>query len=139
MAAMALLDGEPGSLTSEQVDAHVAGCDGCHGALAGLRTLHAHLNRVDYSDHLDVDLWPVIHQHVASGSPRQALRESGAIIGLTAVLCAWRLAQLLLDLPAPVVNSVVPLAMIVVVLWHFTGDPFAIRVSSHQLQGGGAS
>ena len=80
----------------------------------------------------------MIHQHVASSSPHRVLRESRAILGLSAALGAWRLAQLLLDLPAPVVNSVVPLALIVVVLWYFTGDPFAIRASSQQLQREGA-
>ena len=138
MAAMARLDGEPAGPGSERIDAHVAGCDACQGALAGLTTLHANLNRVEYYDHPDVDLWPMIHQHVASSSPHRVLRESGAILGLSAALGAWRLAQLLLDLPAPVVNSVVPLALIVVVLWYFTGDPFAIRASSQQLQREGA-
>ena len=138
MAAMARLDGEPAALTPEQVDAHIAGCDACRDALAGLATLHARLNRVDY-DRLDVDLWPVIHRRVAPRTSRQLLRESGAIVGLTVVLGAWRLAQLLLELPAPVVNSVVPLVLIVLVLRQLTGDPFAIRVTSHQLQREGTS
>jgi Putative zinc-finger len=138
MAAMARLDGEPAGLTSEQVDAHIAGCAACQGALDGLTTLHANLNRGDYYDHLDVDLWPVIHRRVDPRSPHPVLRESVAILGLAAVLGGWRLAQLLLDLPAPVVNSVVPLAMIVVVFWRFAGDPFAIRVSPHQLEREGA-
>jgi hypothetical protein len=85
-----------------------------------------------------VDLWPMIHRRIAPSTPHQVLRESGAILGLTVVLGAWRLAQLLLDLPAPVVNSVVPLVLIVVVLRRLTGDPFAIKVSSHQLQREGA-
>ena len=138
MAAMARLDGEPAALTPEQVDAHIAGCDACQDALAGLATLHARLNRVDY-DRLDVDLWPVIHRRVAPRTSRQLLRESGAIVGLTVMLGAWRLAQLLLELPAPVVNSVVPLVLIVLVLRQLTGDPFAIRVTSHQLQREGTS
>ena len=138
MAAMARLDGEPAALTPEQVDTHVAGCDACQDALASLTALHARLNRVDY-DHLDVDLWSMIHQRVAPGTPRQVLRESWAIVGLAVVLGAWRLAQLLVELPAPVVNSVVPLVVIVLVLRQLTGDPFAIRVASHQLQREGMS
>jgi hypothetical protein len=69
-------------------------------------------------------------------SPHLLHRERGAIIGLAAGLGMWRLAQLLLDLPGPVVNSVVPLALIVLVLWRFTGDPFAIRVTPLQLERG---
>jgi len=47
----------------------------------------------------------------------------------------WRLAQLLVDLPAPVVNSTVPLVLVVLALWRFVGDPFAIQVSSHRFHG----
>jgi anti-sigma factor RsiW len=138
MAAMARLDGEAPALTPEQVDAHIAGCDACQHALAGLTTLHTQLNRVDY-DHLDMDFWPIIHQRVAPSTPRRPLRESWAIVGLAVVLGAWRLAQLLVELPAPVVNSVVPLVLIVLVLRQLTGDPFAIRVASRQLQREGTS
>ena len=52
------------------------------------------------------------------------------------MLVAWRLAQLLLDVPAPVVNSVVPLALIVVVLRRLAGDPFALRLSPCEFQAG---
>ena len=147
MAAMARLDGEPAGLTSDQVDAHVTGCDTCRAALADLTTLYAALDRVA-DDQLDVDLWPTIHRRIAPSTPHHrvasslglpaVLRESRAILGLAVVLGAWRLAQLLLDVPAPVVNSVVPLVLIVVMLRRLTGDPFAIKVSSHQLQREGA-
>ncbi|HUF26026.1 MAG TPA: zf-HC2 domain-containing protein [Gemmatimonadaceae bacterium] len=143
MAALAALDGERAGLTSHDVEAHLADCVSCRTALAGLATLHADLGRVDY-ERLDVDLWPVLERRVAVDVPHRAgrgdstRREVGAILGLTVVLVAWRLAQLLLDLPAPVVNSVVPLALVVFVLRWLTGDPFAIRLSSLELQQKGA-
>ena len=79
-----------------------------------------------------------------SGSASPPTRRLGrqrfaALLGLTAALVAWRLAQLLLDWPAPVVNSIVPFALVVVVLWRLTGDPFAIRSSSHLRQQEGVS
>ena len=137
MAALARLDGEPAPLTSEEVDAHAASCGACRAALPGLTVLHAALDRVDY-ERLDVDLWPTLRQRLAPDTS-QRTAEIGSILGLTAVLVAWRLAQLLLDWPAPVVNSVVPLALIVLVLRRLTGDPFAIRSSSQLLQQEGAS
>jgi hypothetical protein len=136
MAVLARLDGEPARLTPEEVDAHTASCGACQTALAGLTALHAALDRVDY-ERLDVDLWPTVQRRLAPGSSYR--REGAAILGLAAVLVAWRLAQLLLDWPAPVVNSVVSLAMIVVVLRRLTGDPFAIRSASHLLQQEGVS
>jgi anti-sigma factor RsiW len=138
MAALARLDGEAATLTFEEIDAHVASCHACRAAVADLTTLHAHLDHLDYGQ-IDVDLWPMVHSRAAATSPHPSRRESGAILGLTAVLITWRLAQLLLDLPAPVINSVVPLALIILVLWRVTGDPFSIRVTPFQLEREGAS
>ncbi len=138
MAAMARLDGEAAALTPEQVDAHLAVCDACRDAVASLTTLQTQLDGVDY-EHLDTDLWPEVQRRVAQGMSRPGVRESRAIIGLAIVLGAWRLAQLLAGLPAPVINSLVPLVLIVVVLRQVIGDPFGIRVTPHQLQQEGTS
>ena len=92
---------------------------------------------MDY-ERLNVDLWPAVRQRLAADSAYRAA-EIRALLGLTAALVAWRLAQLLLDWPAPVVNSIVPLVLIVVVLRRLTGDPFAIRSSSQFRQQEGAS
>jgi predicted anti-sigma-YlaC factor YlaD len=137
MAALARLDGEPARLTSEEVDAHAAGCTACQAALADLAGLHAALGRVEY-ERLDVDLWPAVRQRITSDSSHR-VAEIRVLLVLTAALVAWRLAQLLLDWPAPVVNSIVPLALIFVVLRRLTGDPFAIQNSSHLLQQEGTS
>ena len=137
MAALARLDGEPAHLTSEEVDAHITGCGACHAAVAGFTALHGSLERVDY-ERLNVDLWPaVLHRLAADSLHRTA--EISALLGLTAALVAWRLAQLLLEWPAPVVNSIVPLVLIVMVLRRLTGDPFAIRSASHLRQQEGVS
>jgi anti-sigma factor RsiW len=137
MAALARLDGETPRLTAEEVDAHSAGCAACRAALADLTALHGSLERMDY-ERLEVDLWPAVRKGLAAGSPDRSA-ESSALLALTAVLMAWRLAQLLLDWPVPVVNAIVPLALIVVVLCRITGDPFAIKSSSHLRQQEGVS
>jgi predicted anti-sigma-YlaC factor YlaD len=137
MAALARLDGEPARLTSEDVDAHTAGCGACQAALAGLTALHGSLEREDY-ERLNVDLWPAVRQRLDRDSAHRAA-EIWALGGLTAALVAWRLAQLLLEWPAPVVNSIVPLVLIVVVLRWITGDPFAIQSASHLRQQEGVS
>ena len=137
VAALARLDGEPARLTAEEVHAHAARCEACQAALADFAALHGALDRVDY-ERLDVNLWPTVRQRLDADASYRA-SESGALLGLTAALVAWRLAQLLLEWPAPVINSIVPLALIVVVLRWLTGDPFAIRTSSHLLHQEGAS
>jgi predicted anti-sigma-YlaC factor YlaD len=133
IAVLARLDGERADVAPDQVDAHVAHCPSCRAAIAGLEAIHGDLARVDY-ERLDIDLWPILEPRVAAEAPTAASRELRGIVGLTAVLVAWRLAQLVLDLPAPVINSIVPLALIVLVLRRTTGDPFAIRRSLRQLQ-----
>ena len=138
LAALARLDGESAELSAEEIDGHIAGCRACQLALAGLSSVHAGLGRMDF-ERLDVDLWPSIASHVRASRPHRSRWEHGVILGLTAVLVAWRLAQLLIDVPAPVVNSIVPLALIVIVLRWIARDPFALQVSSSQFQEKGAS
>lgn len=133
LAAQALLDGERSGVTSREIQAHTADCDACRAALADLAAVHAALGRIDY-EALDVDLWSGLRPQIALERPRPTPAEGTAILGLSGVLIAWRLAQLLLDVPAPVINSVVPLAAVVVVLWRLAGDPFAVQLSLNQIQ-----
>lgn len=137
MAAMAHLDGERADLTPEEVEAHVAGCAGCRAAVAALTTLQSRLNGLD-DEVLNVEMWPGVRNAITAGAP-PAQPERRLVLALASVLILWRLAQLSIDLPAPVVNSVVPLALTVLVLWRVTGDPFAIQVTTHQLQREGVS
>jgi anti-sigma factor RsiW len=132
MAAMARLDGEHADLTAAEVEAHVAGCAECRGAVAGLTALQTPLNTLDY-ERLDVDVWPGVRRGIAPGAP-PVRSESLFVLALAAMLALWRLAQLSIDLPAPVVNSVVPLALTVLVLWRVVGDPFAIQGTTDQFQ-----
>jgi predicted anti-sigma-YlaC factor YlaD len=131
VAAMARLDGEPFGLSSDEIEMHIAVCRPCAMEIAALSALHADLTRADY-ERLELDLWPTLEPTVNLIVRRR--REGRTILALAAVLVVWRLAQLLLDLPGPVLNSVVPLAIVMVVLRRLTGDPFAIQPSTHQLQ-----
>jgi predicted anti-sigma-YlaC factor YlaD len=130
MATMARLDGEEATMTAGEIDAHLAGCAECRAAVAALTTLQPRLDRLHYES-LDIDLWPGVRQAITA---RQTRSERPFVLVLAAALALWRLAQLSIDLPAPVVNSVVPLALTVLVLWRVAGDPFSIQVTAHQLQ-----
>jgi predicted anti-sigma-YlaC factor YlaD len=132
MAAMAHVDGERADLTAAEVEAHLAGCAECRAAVVAMTALQSQLDGLDYES-LDADVWPGVQSAIAS-SASHAQPERQFVLALASVLVLWRLAQLSIDLPAPVVNSVVPLALTVLVLWRVTGDPFAIQVTTHQLQ-----
>lgn len=130
MAAMAHLDGERADLSSTEIDAHLAGCQECRAAVAAMATLHPSLNRLDYET-LDLDVWPAVHDAITTDSARSERR---IVLALATALVVWRFGQLSIGLPAPVVNSVVPLALTMLALWRLTGDPFAIKVTANQLQ-----
>ena len=138
MAAWARLDGESTSLAAADIDGHVSVCAECRAAIAGFERLNRNLARLEY-EALDVDVWARLEPAIVAPSRLETANERRGLGGLIAVLFVWRLAQLLIDLPAPVVNSIVPLACIVFVLWRLTGDPFAIRVSPHHFRQESAS
>ena len=127
-AAMALHDGEIADLSGDDVTAHVSGCDGCRESIASDRRVVAHLERTELR-RPPRDLWPEI---------RAALPDSGnvdrrAFAATAAVLVCWRAAQLALDLPAPVINGLLPLAAGLILLrpaigraFSFGGGPFEV-------------
>ena len=132
IAVWALRDGESASIGQSEIDDHLTTCAECRAAVAGFERLDRDLSRVDY-ERLDADLWPELRPAIATLS-RPDKVSPGALLGLIVLLVAWRAAQLLLDLPVPVVNSLVPLACVVFVLWRLAGDPFAICVTPHQFR-----
>ena len=132
MAVWVLRDGESGGMRQSEIDGHLATCAECRTAVAEIKRLDRDLSRLDY-ERLNADLWPQLRPAIAT-SPGPEKVNAGALLGLIVVLMTWRVGQLLLDLPAPVVNSIVPLACVVVVLWRLVGDPFAIHVTPHQFR-----
>ena len=46
---------------------------------------------------------------------------------LAALVVAWRTAQLVFDVPVPVLNALVPLTVAMFVGWWVAGDPLAIQ------------
>ena len=46
---------------------------------------------------------------------------------LAALVLAWRTAQLVFDVPVPVLNALVPLTVAIFVGWWVAGDPLAIQ------------
>jgi hypothetical protein len=104
-AAMALDDGEVADLSADEVESHVSTCDGCRESIAGDRRVVARLERSVLS-RPPRDLWPGV---------RAAIPDSGNVdrrvfAATAAVFVCWRAAQLAVDLPAPVINGLLPLA-----------------------------
>ncbi len=110
-----------------------ASCEDCRRAVADMTRMHARLEQLTY-DAPAADLWPGIEAGLRAPVSRERLALGLAI----PALFAWRAAQLLFDLPLPVVNAVVPLVGAALALRWLAGDPLTISASTSNLQQEGA-
>jgi predicted anti-sigma-YlaC factor YlaD len=122
LAAMARLDGEAIPAGSDD-EAHLGGCDQCRDVIARMTRLHARLDALSY-DPAPMNLWPAIHGRIA---PRHPSSERVAVAALAGLVLAWRTAQLVFDVPVPILNALVPLAAVMLIGWWIAGDPLAIQ------------
>ena len=125
LAAMARLDGESVRVEGDEDDAHIAGCEECREVIAGMTRLHARLDRLDYGRHARIS-----GRQSSEGSLRRrglSGRERVAFGVLAALVLVWRTAQLVFDMPVPVLNGLAPLAVAILIGWWVTGDPLAIQ------------
>lgn len=138
MAALARMDGEVAAIPADEVARHIAGCRACQEEITALTGLHADLTHADF-EWIDADLWPGLAGRLDAGALSRSRRRLTVAFLVLAVIVGWRVAQLLLDVPAPVVNSIVPLALVAILLRSLTRDPFAICLTPQQLSGGKTS
>ena len=124
-AAMAKLDGEPAPVTDDEYDTHVAGCQECREVIAGMTRLHTGLDSLN-DDPALTDLWPAIEGQIVRRRLPSA-RERLAFVVLAALVLVWRTAQLVFDVPVPVLDALVPLAVAILIGWWVAGDPLAIQ------------
>jgi predicted anti-sigma-YlaC factor YlaD len=122
---MAKLDGESVPVKGDEYDTHVAGCEECREVIAGMTRLHARLDSFGYETALS-DLWPAIQGRIVRRRLPSA-RERLAFAVLAALVLVWRTAQLVFDVPIPVLNALVPLAVAILIGWWVAGDPLAIQ------------
>lgn len=123
LAAMARLDGEAIPAGRDDDEAHLAGCEQCREAIARMTRLHARLDALSY-DPASMSLWPAIHGRIARRRPSS---ERVAVAALVALVLAWRTAQLVFNVPVPILNALVPLAAVMLIGWWIAGDPLAIQ------------
>jgi anti-sigma factor RsiW len=130
-SVMATLDGEQAPLESETIDAHLRGCAECRASAAGLAALHGRLTEMTYRGPR-IDLWPAIDAGLQADARRS--RERVAFVLVAALCIGWRAAELLFELPVPVLNAVLPLVVLLVVTRWLAGDPLAIALTTAELR-----
>ena len=119
-AAMVLHDGETADLSADDVESHVSACDGCRESIAGDRRVVAHLERTVLR-RPPRDLWPDVRAAITG----TGIVDRRAFAATAAVFVCWRAAQLALDLPAPVINGLLPLAAGLILLRPAIGRAFS--------------
>ena len=93
--------------------------------IAAMTRLHAELDSVSYDTAL-TDLWPAVQGRIVRRRQPGARERLGFGV-LAALVLVWRTAQLVFDVPVPVLNGLVPLAVAIFVGWWVAGDPLAIQ------------
>jgi predicted anti-sigma-YlaC factor YlaD len=133
---MAAFDGERPSGTEPGADArqHLASCAACSRWLQDLESMTRRFDDVSYLG-TNEDVWPAVQRRLQLSDmalPATRLYVIGALV------LGWRALQLLIDLPLPLLQSVIPLAAVVAALWQRARDPLAIRTFVPELQKRGA-
>jgi hypothetical protein len=129
---MAASDGETPRQDGEalaDLERHAASCASCAEWMREFQAMSASLSEAQYPD-ARIDLWqPIVAriQPSASASTTQHLWLIGAAV------LAWRLLELLVDLPLPILHPLVPLAAAALALKQIAGDPFAIATFPSEL------
>jgi predicted anti-sigma-YlaC factor YlaD len=130
-SVLARLDGETAPLTADAIDKHLQGCPECRTSAAELGALHARLTQMELTGP-QVNLWPAITARLESSAAQK--RDRWAFALLAALCIAWRTGQLLLDLPAPALNAVVPLIVLLVLTRWLAGDPLTIALTTSEMR-----
>jgi len=127
---MAATDGEVDAASAADRD-HLTGCSSCQQWLSDLEAMDGRLRRLAYPD-ARVDLWASVETRIREIEEKPDALRRLRVIG--SLLLAWRLLQLLIDLPLPALHPLVPFAALAAALWQLAGDPLAVRTFAPELQ-----
>lgn len=127
---MAALDGE-GQPPAGQDQAHLATCASCAQWLEDMRSAAAGVQALTYPA-VTKDLWPAVERRIQAHAQRRPL--PGWVWPLGAGVLGWRVLQLFVDLPIPVLHPIGQLVAVVIALWLMTGHFLAIETSAPELQ-----
>ena len=131
VAVMATLDGETPLLAADRIESHLARCSRCREAVEPMKGLQQQLAAMTLPGPA-IDVWPAVERQIGAG---RSARHAPWGLALVAGICvAWRTGQLVLDLPLPVVNSLVPLTLCVLLARWFVGDVLMIDETTPDLR-----
>ena len=131
---MAVLDGESEAASTAD-RAHLGDCASCREWLSGMERLDSRLQGLAYPNPR-IDLWTSLQPMVRETHAPAAV--TGRLLTIGALVLAWRVLQLLMDLPFPALHPVVPMVAVAAALWQLAGDLLAVKTFAPELQKRGA-
>ena len=131
---MAAIDGETDAALAADRE-HLSGCSSCQQWLIELQQMDTRLQRLAYPD-AERDLWATLEPQIRQSDAQPNTTRRLWIIG--ALVLAWRVLQLWIELPLPALHPLVPIAAVVAALWHLAGDALAVKTFAPELQKRGA-
>jgi predicted anti-sigma-YlaC factor YlaD len=138
LALMAALDREPdstgGDVRSDSHE-HLASCSSCRRWLKDLESMNSRFQNVSYPA-AKVDLWATVEGRVRHRERGLAVTHRLWLIGTLVVV--WRAAQLLTDLPVPLLYPIVPLVGAMAAVWLVARDLLTIETFAPELEKRGA-
>jgi hypothetical protein len=130
---MAAMDGETDASAADR--AHLSDCASCRQWWDGLHHLDHRLQRLTYPDRR-LDLWPSLQPRIHELGAKPDVTRRLWVIG--ALVLGWRVLQLLIDLPLPVLQPLVPIAAVAAALWWLVGNPLTVKTFAPELHKRGA-
>jgi anti-sigma factor RsiW len=127
---MASLDGEGDPPTGPDRE-HLTTCAECRRWQAEMQSVIARIQQLSYPA-VAADLWTAVEPRI--GEPAQQRRLPRWLVPAGVVVLAWRVLQLFVDFPIPVLHPIGQLAAVVVALWLIAGHLLAIETSAPELQ-----
>ena len=127
---MAAIDGEPDAASGADRE-HLSGCSSCQQWLTDQQRMDTRLQSLAYPD-ARVDLWASVAPRIRK--PDGTANATRRLWLLGALVLAWRVLQLWMDLPFPALHPLVPFAAVAVALWFLAGDALAVKTFAPKLQ-----
>jgi hypothetical protein len=127
---MAAIDREADAASAADRE-HLSGCSSCQQWLTDLQRMDTRLQSLAYPD-APIDLWTSLQSQIRQGDATPDATRRLWVLG--ALVLAWRVLQLWIDLPLPALHPLVPFAAVAVALWLLAGDSLAVRTFAPELQ-----
>ena len=127
---MAAIDPEADAASAADRE-HLSGCSSCQQWLTDLQRMDTRLQSLAYPD-APIDLWTSLQSQVRLGDATPDATHR--LWALGALVLAWRVLQLWIDLPLPALHPLVPFAAVAAALRLLAGDSLAVRTFAPELQ-----